>query len=66
MNESHFGVGLFNEQWHWFPITRKICPLPQQRLKKTLPPPIIAIISDTGKSIMRSHANRILKNPMAK
>ena len=34
--------------------------------EEDLAAPIIAIISDTGKSIMRSHANRILKNPMAK
>jgi hypothetical protein len=66
LDESHLGVILFLEHFACVPNTRNSCPLPQYRLQNPLFPPTIAKISGTKKSIMPSHANRILKNPSAK
>ena len=53
-------------QDNFAPKTLKSCPLPQYLLQKCLFPAKIANKSGTIKSIMPSHANKILKNPSEK
>ena len=51
---------------HLLPILPKSCPRPQYLLQKCLFPQKIANPKGTRKSIIPSHANKILKNPSVK